>query len=76
MKTFKINYLAPNSPANQRAGKPVMIHKVATYHAETEKQAIEKFERLHGGKYHLFQFIWEETEIDRLQNYLTKKLMR
>lgn len=76
MKTFKINYLAPNTTEKQRSGRyPVYIHKVVTYHCDTEEEAIQKFNKYHGSKKHQFQFIWEETDIDRLRVCLTHKLM-
>ena len=76
MKTYKINYLAPNTLEKQRSGKyPVYIHKVATYHCDTEEEAIQKFHKYHDTKKHQFQFIWEETDIDRMRACLTHKLM-
>ena len=76
MKTFKINYLAPNTPEKQRSGRhPVYTHKVATYHCNTEEEAIEKFHKYHANKPHHFQFIWEETDIDRMRIFLTTTLM-
>lgn len=76
MKTYKINYLKPNTAHKTVHGCcPCLIHEVATYHCETEEEAIEKFNKYHGKKKHQFQFIWEETEIDRLRKQLTKMLM-
>ena len=76
MKTFKVNYLAPNTAEKQRSGRhPVYIHKVATYHCNTEEEAVEKFNKYHGSKKHQLQFVWEETDIDRLRAKLTKALM-
>ena len=74
MKIFKVNYLAPNTIGRKtRSGKiPVYIHKVATYHCNTEEEAVEKFNKYHNNKNHTFQFIWEETGIDRLRKQLTK----
>ena len=76
MKTFKINYLAPNKNNKTVHGRcPVLIHKVATYHCETEEEALAKFEKYHGKKYHQFQFIWEETGIDSVRINLAGKLL-
>lgn len=76
MKTFKVNYLAPNAPEKQRSGRhPIYVHKVATYHCNTEEEAVEKFNKYHGHKRHQLQFVWEETDIDRLRAKLTKMLM-
>lgn len=77
MKTFKINYLAPNTKNKRtRYGSyPCFIRQVATYHCDTEEEAIAKFNKYHANKNHQFQFIWEETDIDRMRNFLTRKLM-
>ncbi len=77
MKTFKVNYLAPNTEGKHtRYGRcPVYIHKIATYTCETEEEAIERFNKYHSGKPHHFQFVWEETDIDRMRSFLTNRLM-
>lgn len=72
MSTWKVNYLAPNP---KKGAHPIYVHKVATYEANSEAEAIEKFNKFHKGKRHQFQFAWEETGIDKLRKTLTKKLM-
>ncbi len=76
MKTFKICYSAPNKGMKSVHGHfPCFIYKEATYHCETEEEAIAKFNRYHANKRHTISHIWEETEIDRLRKYLTRQLM-
>lgn len=75
MRVFKVNYLKPNPRHNGDVRKPLLIHDVATYKAESEEEAIAKFHKYHDGKHHQFQFIWEEKPIDKLRRELGRKLL-
>lgn len=74
MKVYKVSYLKPNP--NWKPNQPLLVYCTATYHAESEDEAVARFHKLHDNKrLHQFQYVWEENPFDKLRKELGKKLL-